>query len=294
MKDVFNIAVCISGQSRTWRSAKENILNYFNIKEIEQRPGVKVNVDYFIHTWDTNSYRDKTQPRWENADYKIDPSEEDDIKFTFIPAAMEYEAYDSETHLHAWSGLLYSFMRSVMLKRKYELKHDIVYDMVVKTRFDINFPQEGINKYSLPINRFYPHICRPLTAYASSFTPTKFPVEFYYNSFDDVFFYADSPTMDLIALVYDWYKDITVRGLIKKQAGEYVEDAEYYYGPGTLLYKHLVNWNIHPYAEHANPYYVVRKTALDLGLHSIKDWKQIHDLHWDWYNTGYAANESFK
>jgi hypothetical protein len=294
MKDTFNIAVCISGQSRTWRSAKENILNFFNIKEIAEKPGVKINVDYFIHTWDTNSYRDKTQPRWENTDYKVDPSEEDDIKFTFIPAAMEYEKYNPQEHIHAWSGLFYSFMKSIMLKRKYELKHDIVYDMVVKTRFDINFPQEGINKYSLPINKFYPHICRPLTAYASSPTPTKFPTEFYYNSFDDVFFYADSPTMDLIALVYKWYRDITTRGLIKKQAKEFVDDAEYYYGPGTLLYKHLVNWNIHPYADHANPYYVVRKTALDLNLHSINDWKQIHDLHWDWYNNGYGTNESFK
>ena len=86
----YNIAVCLSGQSRTWRTAKENILNYFDVK-INTHKNCKVNVDFFIHTWDTNSYRDKTQPRWQNTDYVIDnPNEADEIKFAFKPKLMEY------------------------------------------------------------------------------------------------------------------------------------------------------------------------------------------------------------
>jgi hypothetical protein len=294
MTKVFNIAVCLSGQPRTWKTASDNILNYFNPK-IYDETGVRVHVDYFIHTWDTNSYRDKTQPRWKAQDYKIENiSEEDDIMLTFIPAAMEYHKYVPNEHIHAWSGLFYSFMRSINLKRKYEIENNIVYDMVVKSRLDINFPQEGVNRYGAPISKFYPHVLRPLTAYASSPTPTRFPTEFNQSCFDDVFFYSDSPTMDLLSNIYFWYIDIMDKGLAQKQRKEFVDNPEYYYGPGTLLYKYLTNWNIHPYADHANPYYVVRKVAHDMGLHSINDWKQIQELHWDWYDNGYGKNTTKK
>lgn len=294
MTKVFNIAVCLSGQPRTWKTASDNILNYFNPK-IYDETGVRVHVDYFIHTWDTNSYRDKTQPRWEAQDYKIENiSEEDDIMLTFIPAAMEYHKYVPNEHIHAWSGLFYSFMRSINLKRKYEIENNIVYDMVVKSRLDLNFPQEGVNRYGAPISKFYSHVLRPLTAYASSPTPTRFPTEFNQSCFDDVFFYSDSPTMDLLSNIYFWYIDIMDKGLAQKQRKEFVDNPEYYYGPGTLLYKYLTNWNIHPYADHATPYYVVRKVAHDMGLHSINDWKQIEELHWDWYNNGYGTNTTTK
>jgi hypothetical protein len=294
MTKVFNIAVCLSGQPRTWKTASDNILNYFNPK-IYDETGVRVHVDYFIHTWDTNSYRDKTQPRWKAQDYKIENiSEEDDIMLTFIPAAMEYHKYVPNEHIHAWSGLFYSFMRSINLKRKYEIENNIVYDMVVKSRLDLNFPQEGVNRYGAPISKFYSHVLRPLTAYASSPTPTRFPTEFNQSCFDDVFFYSDSPTMDLLSNIYFWYIDIMDKGLAQKQRKEFVDNPEYYYGPGTLLYKYLTNWNIHPYADHATPYYVVRKVAHDMGLHSINDWKQIQELHWDWYDNGYGKNTTKK
>jgi len=112
----YNIAVCLSGQSRTWRTAKENILNYFDVK-INTHKNCKVNVDFFIHTWDTNSYRDKTQPRWENTDYVIDnPNEADEIKFAFKPKLMEYEPFNSEGFIEAWDGMFYSFMKSMYIR----------------------------------------------------------------------------------------------------------------------------------------------------------------------------------
>ena len=53
------------------------------------------------------------------------------------------------------------------------------------------------------------------------------------------------------------------------------------------LYKYMINWNIHPYGEHANPYYVVRKEAEDKGLHSINDWQEVFNISKDWYENGY-------
>ena len=283
--DVYNVAVCLSGQPRTWRTAKENILNYFDIKIIRDK-NMRVNVDYFIHTWDTNSYRDKTQPRWNNKDYPIENSNEaDEIREAFNPKMMEYEHYDPMIHHNAWSGLFYSFMKSVWLKRTHELAFDMTYDMVIKARFDINYMQDGVNKYNLTNSKFYAHKLQPFVAYASGSDFKKFTNEFNQSCFDDVIFYADSPTMDLISNVYRWYTDIRTRGLQKKASGEWVDDSEFYYGPGTLLYKYMTNLNIHPNNDFGIGYYVVRKEAEEMGLHSLEDWNQIYHINNNWYET---------
>ncbi len=289
------IAVCISGQPRTWRIAKDNILNYFDICETRSQnfqweipmPNKKeeVKVDYFIHTWDTNSYRDKTEPRWNNRDYSVSDNEENEIRAAFNPASMEFEHFNNNDHLPAWSGLFYSFMKSIMLKRKYELDNDFVYDIVIKTRFDINFPQIGLNKFAQPKNKFHIHTVSPLVAYASGEGNTKFPFEFNYNCFDDVYFYSDSLTMDMISHVYRWYKEVQRIGTELVTQREYIQEVSYYYGPGTLLYKHLVNWGIHPHGELASEYYVVRKESEDKGLNSIADWAEILQISRDWYNA---------
>jgi len=93
--------------------------------------------------------------------------------------------------------------------------------------------------------------------------------------------------MDIIAHIYRWYKKLMQKGRLQKVTGEFVDFPEFYYGPGTLLQKYITNWNIQPYAEHANPYYVVRKEAEDKGLHSIDNWKEIYDISRDWYENGY-------
>jgi hypothetical protein len=131
-------------------------------------------------------------------------------------------------------------MKSINLKRKYELENDITYDMVVKTRFDINFPQEGLNRYGEPISKFHPHVLRPLTAYASSPTPTRFPIEFNQSCFDDVFFYANSPTIDIISNCHKWYTNIIKENMVLHSKGKWIQDSTYWYGPGTILYKYLV------------------------------------------------------
>ena len=43
----YNIAVCLSGQSRTWSTAKENILNYFDVK-INTHKNCKINVRVIV------------------------------------------------------------------------------------------------------------------------------------------------------------------------------------------------------------------------------------------------------
>lgn len=271
------IAVCISGQPRTWFTAKENILSYFDLKEHQ--------VDFFIHTWDKNSFREETDVNWVRTYDQVDSSEFEGIKEYFKPKLMEVEVYDDVNFKSIWSSLFYSFMKSVWLKRKYELEHDFEYDIVVKTRFDVNFHMEGINELNRPLNKFYVHKVDPLVGYTANKHIPKFDTEFYSSMFDDVFFYGDSKTMDIISNIYFWFKEIVKVSHEQILKQEFVSNSEYYMGPGTLLYRYLTKWHIHPGGHVYIPYYVVRKKSQEMNHHSINNWKEIREISFNWYKN---------
>jgi len=283
----FRVAVLLSGQSRTWKTSADNILNYFNIK-INQFTNQKVEVDFFIHTWDTNSYRDKTKERWEGTDYLLDDSVETEIKNKFNPIYMEYEKYNAEDFTNVWSPLFYSFMKCNHLKRKYEIENDFTYGLVIKSRFDLNFSLEDVNRFGIMTNKFYIHPVEPMVAYSSAEYLPRFPREFNFISFDDVFFYSDSPTMDIIANTYRWQHKIVKKDWLKLNSYEIMENPEFNLGPGTTLYRHLINWQIYPKGEVTTPYYIVRKEAEDRELNSIDNWKEILQISIDWYGDNFG------
>jgi len=270
------IAVCISGQPRTWRTSYKNIQNYFDIEGVE--------VDYFIHTWDTNIYRKKDETADKKTIFPTVDTEEEELTKCFNPVSIIFEKFNSPDFPY-YFPLFYSFMKSVWLKRKHEIENDFLYDIVIKTRFDINFWQEGTNRVGYPLNKFYIHKIMPLVSYNANELFEKFTMEFNAINFDDVFFYSDSHTMDITSNLYWWYRKIVVRSEKSRNENKWVEDPEYYYGPGTLLYRYLVNHNIHMRGDIVIPYYIVRRECEDLKLDSIKDWMEIkdisHDFYWD-------------
>ena len=72
--EVKRIAVCFSGQARTWRTAKDNILKYFHLSE----QGCQV--DFFIHTWDNNQYRGKDDLVWKSrSNQAVKVTEKEDV-----------------------------------------------------------------------------------------------------------------------------------------------------------------------------------------------------------------------
>ena len=60
-------------------------------------------------------------------------------------------------------------------------------------------------------------------------------------------------------------------------------DATVFYGPGTLLYDHFTKLNIHPDGNRHIRYAVVRSTATEAKLDSIKDYHEIKRLSNEWY-----------
>lgn len=263
------IAVCLSGQPRTWRTSLDNIKRYFS------SDNNNIQFDYFIHTWDVNTYRDPEKKTYEISEIvKLNISEKYELEEAFRPKKIEFEEYNSIKY-DKWNNLFFSFMKSVWLKRKYELENDFLYDIVVKTRTDINFPLN----IKFPINSL-----RPLVAYNSSQTFNNFPNEFNYYCFDDVIFYSDSPTMDIISNIYWWNSEIYKRGYDNLNNERFIEDVEFFYGPGTLLYSYLINNSIHPQGSEFIPYYVVRKNAEEQRLNGLRDWEKIYNISKEHYN----------
>lgn len=278
-ESIKNVAVCFSGQARTWRTAKENILKYYDF-------GPNVNVDFFIHTWDINQYRDKSDIIWtDRQDEHVSPTELDELIYNFKPKKIELENYNANDYETLWSALLYSFKKSVWLKRQYEVENDFRYNLVIKTRLDINHPQTGFCNLNLPTNKFHLHPVQNMTGYSTLPILNKFPTEFNYNCFDDVLFYSNSPTMDIISECQPWYEKIIKSERQRHHTGKFVKNSTFWYGPGTILYKYLVSIGIHPQGYRLIPYYVVRKRVEKLGLNSIINWENIRDYSHEWYES---------
>lgn len=268
----FRIAVCLSGQPRLWRIALPNIKQFFDFTDrTHPETAQTVHTDYFIHTWDINTWR-RPQTDW-NVATDIAHGEIADIVSAYKPRAWHQDSFDKTQFQRAWDPMFYSHARSVMLKRDYEITNDFQYDLVVKARLDVIYDPQ----YKFPLQRVW-----PMMAYTS--TPiSKFPTEFNYNNFDDVMFYGDSATMDLIADLYSTYKTLHSTELVAQQDKSMDLQPDMWYGPGCLLYEHLTNLGIHPDGNRVTEYAVVRSTVVAEKLHGITDYAEIRKKWFEWY-----------
>lgn len=151
------VAVCISGQPRTWEFCIDNIKSFF-------KKSNKYEIDYFIHTWDSNYYPCLYKNN-SNFEYKIrynfesnvneyinqynpisfkieDKTNFDkklkrkvkkvkgfDVNIEEIPTISDYNMLSQ----------MYSFKQSILLKKIHERKNNFKYDYVVKIRPDLLF-----------------------------------------------------------------------------------------------------------------------------------------------------------
>jgi hypothetical protein len=268
----FRVAVCLSGQPRHWRIAAENIKLFFASPDrVHPENGLPVEVDFFIHTWDTNTWR---KPKTNHDIFElVKHNDKEDIIAAFNPVGFEQEEFVQEKYPRAWDPMFYSFAKSLLLKREHELANQFEYDLVIKARLDVIYSPA----HRFPLIRVWPGVC-----YSCTFIG-KFPSEFNYNNFDDVLFYGDSPTMDLIGDIY-----ATNRLLHSNERVGLVEstlnlDPTMWYGPGCLLYNHMTKLSIHPDGSRGFEYAVVRSTSVDENLDGIKDYEKIRKKWFEWY-----------
>ena len=261
------VAVCFSGQIRDWQFAKKNILKFFSPPDQEE-----VTVDYFIHTWDTNTWRFPKKHHHQFVDEKHNDFHR--LIKIYSPVNFHMSAYKSREWKLAWDPLFYSFEYSMLLKQQYELENNFTYDIVVKARPDIMYnPQQ-----QFPFHHNMPSG----TCYTSTFI-SRFPSEFNKQCFDDVIFFGDSKTMDIMSGLYKYYalkhRDNRNPEITVKQIDI---NPELHLGPGTLLYQYAVAHNIHPDFWNID-YAVVRSTMRGKGLDSVEDYDKIKKLWQEWY-----------
>jgi hypothetical protein len=271
-KDPYRIAVCFSGQPRHWRTAEKNIKQFFDFKGI-RHPNTSqyIQVDYFMHTWNINTWR---KPRTHHHEFEeVEHNDNADLVAAFNPVAHEIEKFNRDKLPRAWDPMFYSFARSLILKREHELNNQFEYDMVVKARLDTVYP----NVMKFPLSKLWPGVCYTVTPIS------KFPSEFNYNNFDDVMFYGDSKTMDLVGDIYDTYKILHNPDALAKNESSVNTDPTMWYGPGCMLYEHLTNLSIHPDGSRGFEYAVVRSTAVDAGLDGLDDYMEIRKKYFEWY-----------
>jgi len=267
----FRIAVCLSGQARHWRSCVENIKRFFTYDHPHFETGLPVETDFFIHTWDTNSWR---QPKTHISVFKDEKhNDKDAIIAAYEPKDFQQEEWIAENFKLAWDPMFHSFEKSLMQKRRYELANDFQYDIVVKARLDVIYNPA----YRFPLAKVWPGVCYACTPIS------KFQSEFNYNSLDDVLFYGDSPTMDLMGDLYATHKLTCGLDYRMENHNSNNIDPVTFYGPGCLLYDHATNLSIHPHCIEPIEYAVMRSTAVEENLNGIYDYEEIRKKWFAWY-----------
>lgn len=251
----FKVAVCLSGQPRTWRESAPNILHHYTNNFKANEYDKEIQVDFFIHTWNRNTWKitgDEDRPR-----------DLYEIEQIYKPKKLKIEHQDDWTE-NPWVGLFTSFNKSVFMKRQYELENNFEYDVVVKSRLDIiHHPNEIVH---LPIIDAFHVYC---THRLGTIT-----FENYQRNFNDTIFYCNSANMDLLTNAYKWH-------YTAKCDSKDVVDMTRRLGPGAILYKYMVNHGLYPMWGGHHDHCIMRDTAMHLD--SIKQYDAINEIHHNLY-----------
>ena len=179
----------------------------------------KIEIDYFVHTWDYNSPSDvqghkKTQK-------VLTKLELDEFKNIVKPKKILIEGRKvSHSKIHWGQGnrpllgyarsMLYAMFKVAELKKQYEKENNFEYDVCVRIRPDLFFDEGGIRQmlgsFNIPRDNFIHTV------------HCGYDGEFPYFYAGDIFYYANSKTYDIISDLYNRIGDIDVK-LFEKEMG---------------------------------------------------------------------------
>lgn len=251
------IAVCFSGQSRTYEYCAESITDFF-------KSDVTNEYYFFGHTNNKNSY-------------KPPPDLPGELKHEILDSA---ELYNNLQQLFGFSKLivgeekhrgihfgiqLHSQMISNFLKQQFEIENNMMFDVVVRARFDVCYPNKSnfINFVNGPIQEktLYSHfgLMRP---------------EFILPTPSSIIHYGSSLTMDLVDSVYN----TLITGAFHKLVGyDNYNPIWQRAGDGPLIYKWCTLKNI-LLMESDIPFAIVRNHSLDLDYKL--EWERLVRRGW--------------
>lgn len=218
------IAICFSGQIRTWDQCFETWFKL--IDELKRNPkfdGCNNEVDIFMHTWNFNTIPphqwpviDGVRTEMNNVYNNVSQDEIDALVSIMEPKKIIIEDFNKSSSREKflfdqsqrigndkcgvifWGGSqLYSLMRAGQLKRDYEIENGFEYDICIKMRYDGRFLPYDLDLLISEI----PISIEPQTIYSMHSANIN---EFPYELIGDIFFYSDSQTYDVLSSFYSW------------------------------------------------------------------------------------------
>ena len=259
------IAICMSGQLRQWEMAKENQKWFWETSGAKQ-------IDYFIHTWDYSGDREGVSQPYIMRD--VSREEFDKVVDWYKPKGCMFDDRKQDfffTNDH-WSSLFYSMAHSMMLKRQYEIDNDFEYDLVIKTRPDVVFD---------PIYHFSWELLENNILYATQGGIME--TEFHMFNTNDMVFYGNSYTMDLVMQMYFYRQQmLDQRDIIKDKlfTGSI--------GPGVLMQEYFRDYGITTQSIQPNRSTFIETLVKlgcpqDLNLMDHNDFHKMEKYFRDWY-----------
>ena len=236
------IAICFSGQPRTWEKCSDTWDLLFH--KIEEK--FNAEVDIFCQAWDfnTSSHAVVINKPVNFLQYTgVAISEEEKKRLVNVMQPKDF-IFENETaslssvyqtlnrnrnqimqhgaSVIPWaSSQFYAIMRSAHLKKKYEFEHGFKYDMCLRMRYDLFF-DEGQLGCLLGHDLEMPEYNTLYSCHTSRDEHT-FP----YVRLGDVFWYSDSVTFDRICDFYRWYPVIGKKSFPNSSTG--TEHTLYFY-----------------------------------------------------------------
>lgn len=207
------IALCLSGQPRTWKNCYQNWFENF---------GVDHQIDVFFHFWDYNTLPTIVNlkiGKENNPDIPISMEEKQEILQTLNPKKYVFDSrnlnpineYDPkiltkyvQKPIGWWCrSQFYSLQYVSRLRRQYEIENNFEYDFVLRWRTDI-----WVNK---PIN--FPEKIEPNTIYT---THNGWMQNSKCYQVGDILFGADSFTFDQISNIIEAFTFFDTHNIVPR------------------------------------------------------------------------------
>jgi len=129
------LAICFSGQPRTWRQCYQTWTKYLNIHQ----------VDIFCHLWNFN-----TKPNSVSSEQIVEPLDQqeiDELVDILRPKRIKIESYKNLQPMKQQQALtyppflsqFYGILQAARLKKQHEIENDWQYDVVARVRYDAYF-----------------------------------------------------------------------------------------------------------------------------------------------------------
>lgn len=197
------------------------------------------NIKFFGHTWDQNHWKRpghviEWQPlREEQLDANKllrELTAEAGIKFEALRVDKQEESKQFRTRQNAdymtsWAGMFKSSAMAMHMKKTYEIEHNMRFDVVIKTRFDVAYhPKDHIDH----------HLTKEIEPDGIYVCTSNFLTEFRMPLINDIAYYGSSHAMDILDSFWFYY----VNGRFNEMVNYSIFNRAYdLVGPGVLLYK---------------------------------------------------------